>query len=394
MTIAYLDCFSGIAGDMTIGALLDAGLSIENLRSELAKLGLPGYEIEHRKVERSGLSGTIFKVIQDRNDRHPRRLSDIQRIIHSSSLSPRVKQKSMKIFERLAEAEAKVHGTTPEQIHFHEIGAVDAIVDIVGAVIGFEQLGISEIVCSPINLGSGTVHTAHGRLPVPAPATAELLRSVPVYSSSIPHELATPTGAAIVSTLASMFGPMPQMRIKEIGYGAGGLDIPGQPNLLRIFIGEPIITYEEETAVVIETNIDDMNPQIYDHLIDRLMKAGALDVFIAPVIMKKSRPGILLSAITNKADVECVIETLFRETTSIGIRIHEVGRRKLNRRMVDVETSFGMVRVKVSSLGDEVITVTPEYEDCRKLAEEKQASLKNIIEEAKNRYFRNAEDSL
>jgi pyridinium-3,5-bisthiocarboxylic acid mononucleotide nickel chelatase len=385
MTIAYFDCFSGISGDMTLGALVDAGLPIEVLRSELAKLNLPGYEITSEKVKRSELYATKVHVILDEKEQPARHLLDIQKIINGSSLSPAVKQKSLNIFQRLAEVEAKVHGTTPDKVHFHEVGAVDAIVDIVGSVIGLEHLGITEIIGSPLNVGSGTVHTAHGKLPVPAPATAELLRNIPLYSSSITFELTTPTGAAIISTLASSFGPLPQMAISRIAHGAGNKDLPGQPNVLRLIIGKSVSAYEEDTSIVIESNIDDMNPQLYGHLIDTLMAKGANDVYLTPIIMKKGRPAILLSVLTDKAKSTEILDTIFRETTSIGVRIQEVGRKKLSREVRTVETVYGTVRIKISKKGDEVLTVTPEYEDCKKLAEVKQVPLKTIIEEAKTR---------
>ena len=385
MTIAYFDCFSGISGDMTLGALVDAGLPIEVLRSELAKLNLPGYTITSEQVRRSGLAATKVHVVLDEKEQPSRHLSDIQKIINGSTLSPAIKQKSLSIFQRLAEVEAKVHGTTPEKVHFHEVGAVDALVDIVGSVIGLDHLGITEIIGSPVNVGSGTVHTAHGKLPVPAPATAELLRNIPLYSSSITFELTTPTGAAIISTLASSFGPLPQMTMNRIAYGAGNKDIPGQPNVLRLMIGEPVSAYEEDTSIVIESNIDDMNPQIYGHLIDTLMSKGAHDVYLTPIIMKKGRPAILLSVLTDKSKSAEVLDTIFRETTSIGVRIQEVGRKKLSREIRTVETPYGKVRVKISRRGDEIMTITPEYEDCKKLAEEKQVPLKTVMDEAKAR---------
>ncbi len=386
MTLAYFDCFSGISGDMTLGALVDAGVSIDALRSELSKLNLPGYRITAEKVTRSGITATKVNVALDGKEQPVRHLSDIRTIIESSLLSQAVKQKSIRIFVRLAEAEARVHGTTPDKIHFHEVGAVDAIVDIVGSIIGLELLGISEAVCSPINLGSGVVRSAHGTLPVPSPAASELLKGVPVYSSSILFELTTPTGAAIISTMSSSFGPLPRMKIERIAYGAGNKDFPDQPNVLRLFLGEPGTAYEEDSSIVIETNIDDMNPQAYDYIIERLMERGAQDVYLTPIIMKKGRPAVLLSVLTDKAKSEAVLDTLFRETTSIGVRINEVGRKKLNREISDVETIYGKVRVKVSRQGDETLTVTPEYEDCRKIAEEKQVPLKTVMEAARKIY--------
>ncbi|NTW67248.1 MAG: nickel pincer cofactor biosynthesis protein LarC [Nitrospirae bacterium] len=383
MTLAYFDCFSGISGDMTLGALVDAGLPIEVLRSELAKLDLPGYSLSSEKVRRSGIAATRVHVVLDEKKQPARHLSDIQKIINDSSLSLAVKQKSLSIFQRLAEVEAKVHGTTPEKVHFHEVGAVDALVDIVGSVIGLEHLGITEIIGSPLNVGSGTVHTAHGKLPVPAPATAELLRDIPLYSSSITFELTTPTGAALISTLASSFGLLPQMKVRSIAHGAGNKDIPGQPNVLRLMIGELLPVYDEDTSTLIETNIDDMNPQLYDHVIEKLLAQGAQDAYLTPIIMKKGRPGILLSVLCDRKNSDAVLDTLFRETTSIGVRIGETGRKKLQREVRQVETAYGTVRIKVSSRNGEVLTVTPEYEDCKKLADNKQVPLKTVMDEAK-----------
>lgn len=388
MTLAYFDCFSGISGDMTLGALVDAGVAIDALRSELAKLNLPGYEIRAEQVKRAGLAATRVHVILDKRDQSARGLADIRNMIEKSTLSSSIKNKSIKIFERLAEAEAKVHGTTPDHIHFHEVGAVDAIVDIVGSVIGLDLLNISKIFSSPVNLGSGTINTAHGTLPVPAPATAELLKGIPSYGSSVPFELTTPTGAVIVSSLSLSFGPLPGMKIKRVAHGAGGKEIHGQPNVLRLVIGEPAANYEEDTSLLIETNIDDMNPQVYDYLIEKLMGQGAQDVYLTPIIMKKGRPAILLSVLTDRSKSDMLLDMIFRETTSIGVRIQEVGRKKLSREIRELETIHGKIRIKISRRGDEILTATPEYEDCRKIAEEKNIPLKQVMEEAKHQFSR------
>ncbi|HWR73113.1 MAG TPA: nickel pincer cofactor biosynthesis protein LarC [Nitrospirota bacterium] len=395
MTLVYFDCFSGISGDMTLGALVDAGAGIDALREELAKLGLPGYELKSEKVTRSGIAATKVTVAIERKDQPSRHLADILKIIDRSSLSASIKEKSGLIFRRMAEAEARVHATSPDKVHFHEVGAIDAVVDIVGSVIGLELLGITSVIASPVNTGSGTVRTSHGTFPVPAPATADLLKGMPMYQSSTHFELATPTGAAIVSTLASSFGPLPLMKVDRIAHGAGDKDFPDHPNILRLMIGEPVSTYEEDTSLLIETNIDDMNPQIYDHLIDRLLHAGAHDAYLTPVIMKKGRPAILVSVLTDRTGQDAVLEVLFRETTSIGVRIGEVGRKKLSREIREVKTSYGTVRVKISKRGDEVLTATPEYDDCRKIAEEKHVPLKQVIEEAKSTFIsrRAAEDA-
>lgn len=387
MTLAYFDCFSGISGDMTLGALVDAGVGIDALRAELAKLNLAGYELKDEKTTRSGIAAVKVHVVIDEKGQPSRHLADILKIINASSLSASIKEKSGLIFKRLAEAEAKVHATTPDEVHFHEVGAVDAIIDIVGSVIGLELLGVTQVLASPVNVGSGTVQTSHGMFPIPAPATAELLKGIPMCQSSMQFELATPTGAAIISTLASSFGPLPPMRVNRIAHGAGNKDFPGQPNILRLFTGESAASYEEDTSLVIETNIDDMNPQVYDYLIERLMKAGAQDAYLTPIIMKKGRPAILLSVLTDRGKADDLLNVIFCETTSIGVRIHEVGRKKLSREIGEIETKFGKVRVKIGKRGDEVLNVSPEYEDCRKIAEEKNVPLKIVMAEAKSMFL-------
>ena len=386
MTIAYFDCFSGISGDMVLGALVDAGVPVDHLRSELGKLGLSGYSLSSERVLRSGIGATKVDVRLNIVDEPVRTLDDIRGIVNGSSLPPAVKQKSLNIFRRLADVEAKVHMTTVDKVHFHEVGAVDAIVDIVGAVIGMEYLGITDIVSSPLNLGSGTARTAHGNLPVPAPATSELLEGVPAYGSTAGIELTTPTGAAIITTLASSFGPLPQMQFVKTGYGAGGRDLPHQPNVLRLMLGEFPTANRDDGTLLIETNIDDMSPQVYDHLIEKLLAQGAPDAWLTPIIMKKGRPAVLLSVLAGKATLDRLTDIIFRETTSIGLRIQEVGRKKLHREVREVSTRYGTVRVKVSSRDGEVLTATPEYEDCKRLAEENQVPLKQIIEEAKAQF--------
>ncbi|HUI67752.1 MAG TPA: nickel pincer cofactor biosynthesis protein LarC [Nitrospirota bacterium] len=387
MRTVYFDCFSGISGDMTLGALVDAGVSIDALRAGLSKLSLPGYELKVEKVNRSGIAATKAHVIIDRKDQKSRHLSDILDIIEGSSLSPTVKEKSSLIFKRMAAAEAKVHGTIPDEIHFHEVGAVDAVVDIVGSVIGLDLLEITQIIASAVNVGSGTVHTSHGIFPIPAPATAELLKGIPFYQSSTQFELATPTGAAIISTLSKSFGPLPAMKVDRIAYGAGDKDFPDRPNILRLMIGELAANYEEDTSIVIETNIDDMSPQVYDYIIERLMEQGAQDVYLSPIIMKKGRPAILLSVLTERSKTDALLDIVFHETTSIGARIHEVGRKKLSREIKEVDTIYGRVGVKISRRGKEILTVTPEYDDCRRIAEEKKVPLKKVMEEAKKQFL-------
>ena len=393
MTLVYFDCFSGISGDMTLGALVDAGVSIDALRSELARLAISGYEIKAEKVNRSGIAATKVHVFIDQKNQRARHLADIIKIIESSSLSPAVQAKSVRIFQRLADAEAKVHATTPDRVHFHEVGAVDAIVDIVGSVIGLELLGVTRIMASAVNVGSGTVQTAHGLLPVPAPATVELLANIPMYQSPTQFELTTPTGAAIISSLGSSFGNLPAMRVVRVAYGAGDRDFPGQPNVLRLMIGEAVSTYDEDASIVIETNIDDMNPQIFDHVIGKLLQQGAQDVYLTPIIMKKGRPATLLSVLSDRSKTDVILDAIFRETTSIGVRIQEVSRKKLSREILEVATIYGKVRVKISKRGDEILTVTPEFDDCRKIADEKNVPLKTVMDEAKSAFIRNGKKS-
>ncbi|HEX2715431.1 MAG TPA: nickel pincer cofactor biosynthesis protein LarC, partial [Candidatus Acidoferrales bacterium] len=301
-------------------------------------------------------------------------------------LPPRVRDSAQRIFQRLGEAEAHIHNVPVEKVHFHEVGAVDAVVDIVGACVGFSLMGLEEFVCSPLNVGGGRVQTQHGILPVPAPATAELLRGAPTYSTGIERELVTPTGAAIASTLASRFGPLPAMTVEAIGYGAGTAQLSEQPNVLRLFIGEPAARDAagrgEETIAVIEANLDDMNPQIYGYFVERALAEGALDVFSTPVQMKKNRPGQLLTVLCAPAAVDRLADLIFRETTTIGVRTYAVRRRTLERESVPVETPFGVIRMKVSRLNGQVLNAAPEYEDCQRAAVERGVPLKQVLAEA------------
>jgi pyridinium-3,5-bisthiocarboxylic acid mononucleotide nickel chelatase len=383
MTIAYFDCFSGISGDMTLGAIVDAGIAIDSLRAELAKLNLPGYELKAEKVIRSGIAATKVHVITDHKEQRTRHLTDILTIIDRSSLSTSIKEKSGRIFTRLADAEAKVHATTRDNVHFHEVGALDSIVDTVGAAIGLDLLGITEIMSSAVNVGSGTIQTSHGLLPIPAPATAEMLKGIPFYQSTTQFELATPTGAAIISTLGTSFGLLPSMKVDRVAYGAGERDFAGKPNVLRLLIGEPTTLYAEDTSIIIETNIDDMNPQVYDYIVDKIMSQGAQDAYLTPIIMKKGRPAILLSVLTDKSKIDAVLDTIFTDTTSIGVRIQEVRRKKLDREIKEVETIYGVIKMKISRRGKKILTATPEYDDCLRIAAEKHIPLKVVMEEAK-----------
>jgi len=379
--IAYLDCFSGISGDMLLGALLDAGLPLEELRSDLSRLPLSGYEVTAERVKKGGICGTKVHVKAEETPAH-RGLRDILAIIGEAELPAQVGRDAELTFRRLAEAEARVHGEPVEKVHFHEVGAVDAIVDIVGAFCGLHRLGITEVYGSPLPLGGGWVNTAHGRLPVPAPATVELLRDVPTYGGPVEAELVTPTGAAIVSTVCRSFGPMPPMKAQKIGWGAGHLDFP-HPNLLRVFVGEPSTRLPEQHLVLIETNLDNMNPELFGHLMERLFEAGALDVFYTPIMMKKSRPATLVSVLAEPALVDELSGILFRETTTLGVRLREVARRCLDREWQEVETEYGRVRVKMGRIGSEVVTVAPEYDDCARLAREQGVPAKVVYEAAR-----------
>jgi len=379
--IAYLDCFSGISGDMLLGALVDAGLSMQTLRADLAKLPLSGYEVRAEQVTKAGITGTQVEVEAGHEHAH-RGLHDILEIIGKADLPAEVTRPARRAFERLAEAEARVHGHSVEEVHFHEVGAVDAIVDIVGAFCGLHRLGIEEVYASPLPLGGGWVDTAHGRLPVPAPATVELLRGVPSYGGPLEAELVTPTGATIVTTAAKEFGLMPPMTIKAIGWGAGHKDL-SHPNMLRVFLGEPAVRPREQHLSVIQTNIDNMNPELFGHVMDELFEAGALDVYYTPIVMKKSRPATLVSVLAEAPLVDTLSDILFRETTTLGVRVMEVSRRCLEREWREVKTEWGVVRVKIGRLNGEVVNIAPEYEDCARLAREKRVPAKAVWEAAR-----------
>ncbi|MBI1355806.1 MAG: nickel pincer cofactor biosynthesis protein LarC [Acidobacteria bacterium] len=385
MRIAYLDCFSGIAGDMLLGAMIDAGLDADRLRAEIAKLGLPGVELQVEKTVRRGITGSDVKVLTGPDHDH-RHLSTIERIIDGSDISESAKQTAKTIFRRLGEAEAAIHGVSIEQVHFHEVGAVDAIVDICGAAIGLELLGVQKLYCSPLNLGSGTVKAAHGVMPVPAPATAALVKGLPSYSDGPAMELTTPTGAAIVSTLCQSFGPMPAMAIESIGYGAGDKDFQDRANLLRMVVGESSQAPEATEVLVIEANIDDMSPEWAGYVRGRLLDEGALDVTMTPAYMKKDRPGYVLSVLAKPLDRDRLADVLFAETTTIGVRYSSAWRRVLERTWATVGTPYGEVRVKVASEGDQVRNFAPEYEDCKKLAQAQSVPLKAVWHAAVQAY--------
>jgi pyridinium-3,5-bisthiocarboxylic acid mononucleotide nickel chelatase len=388
MKLAYFDCFSGISGDMTLGALVDAGCDVERLRSELRGLQVPGWELTAEKVWKNGMAATYVKVKTEDQSKY-RSLSAILDMLQKSQLASEVRHRADAIFTKLGEAEARVHDVPLEKIHFHEVGAVDAIVDIVGACIGFHSLGIEKFACSALNVGGGTVKMAHGVLPVPAPATANLLEGKPTYSNGVQKELVTPTGAAIVATLCDGFGPQPPMSVTAIGYGAGTADLEGQPNVVRIMIGEvaekSVAGFDEEIAVI-EANLDDMNPQIYGYFLEKALAAGALDVYTTPVQMKKNRPGTLLSVLCKPQDANALMSLIFAETTTFGARTYRAQRRTLPREFVSVATNFGDVRIKISRVNGRILHVAPEYDDCRKLAVEKNVPLQRVINEALRAY--------
>jgi uncharacterized protein (TIGR00299 family) protein len=384
MKLAYFDCFSGISGDMTLGALVDAGCDLELLRSGLTGLQVPGWAISAEKVWKNGMAATFVRVVTEDQSKH-RSLGVILEVLDKSKLADAVRRNAAAIFRRLGEAEATVHDVPLEKIHFHEVGAVDAIVDIVGACIGFEALGIEKFACSALNVGGGTAKMAHGILPVPAPATAKLLQGKPTYSNGVQKELVTPTGAAIVATLCDSFGPQPAMSVSAIGYGAGSADLEGQPNVVRIMVGEAaerVVPGFDEEIAVIEANLDDMNPQIYGYLLERALAAGALDVYTTPVQMKKNRPGTLLTVLCKPTDTNALMSLVFAETTTLGVRTYRSQRRTLPRETVNVHTQYGDVHIKLSRVNGRIRHVAPEYEDCRKLASEKNVPLQQVISEA------------
>jgi len=386
--LAYFDCFRGISGDMTLGALVDAGCDLALLRSGLQGLQIPNWTIAAEKVWKNGMSATLVRVTTEGQTKH-RSLSAILEIFDKSQLSNSVRKNAAAIFNRLGEAEASVHDVPLEKIHFHEVGAVDAIVDIVGACIGCEALGIQKFACSPLNVGGGTAKMAHGILPVPAPATAKLLQGQPTYSNGVQRELVTPTGAAIVATLCDTFGPQPAMKVSAIGYGAGSADLEGQPNVLRIMIGEAaekVVPGFDEEISVIEANLDDMNPQIYGYFQEKALAAGALDVYTTPVQMKKNRPGTLLTLLCKPQDANALMSLIFAETTTFGARTYSAQRRTLPRESVNVHTQYGDVRIKLSRVNGHIQHVAPEFEDCRKLAVEKNVPLQRVISDALRAY--------
>jgi uncharacterized protein (TIGR00299 family) protein len=445
MRIAYLECFSGMSGDMFLGALVDTGVPKQVLEETVTALGV-GAKLEISRVVRSGISATKVDVYVDgekdlpreeyweRQERiqshehadhehgdfghshshpgetrtgvsaphehsHGRGLTEIRQIISRVSISEHAKKTALAIFEALGRAEAKIHNTSVESVHFHEVGAVDAMVDIVCAAVGADALGLDEIICSPLNVGGGTVKCAHGTFPVPAPATVELLADAPVYSTGITAELVTPTGAAIVKTLASRFAAFPEMKIEKSGYGAGSRDFPGHPNVVRLTIGEAASTAlatktASETITVLEANLDDLNPQVFGYVMDRLLEEGALDAFGMPVQMKKNRPGTLLTVLSKPEDAGKLTQLIFTETTTLGVRRRDEMRQSLARRWENVGTRWGNVRIKIASMNGTVTNYAPEYEDCRRIAAEHHVPLKQVMQEAARAYLGNQNQDL
>jgi pyridinium-3,5-bisthiocarboxylic acid mononucleotide nickel chelatase len=382
MKICYLDAFSGISGDMTVGALIDAGADSATLVQSLEALGT-GAKFEVEKTKRRGIAASKFRVIGGDGKSH-RYLKQILEIIAKSGIPERAKQNASAVFQRLGEAEAKVHDVSIDKVHFHEVGAVDSICDIVGACVGLDLLDVTAVYSSAINVGSGTVKIEHGVLPVPAPATSELLAGKPIYARGPGLELTTPTGAAIATTLATEFGALPPMRIITTGYGAGDYDFPEHANVLRVLIGETSGAAEATTVTVLEANIDDSSPQVLGYAMERLLESGALDVTLTSVLMKKSRPGTLLRVIARPEDREALASLIFEETTTLGLRIYSAERRVKERHFVDVATPHGTVRMKIAENG----SFAPEYDDCRKLARESGVPLKQILAEANLAYLK------
>jgi len=379
MKIAYLDCFSGISGDMFLGALLDSGLPFGEFSGHLGTLPLKGFRLDTFREDRKHIFGTRFVVIPEDEEQPTRGLREIREIIKQGQFTDTVKAKSLQIFEDLARVEGEVHNLPAEEVHFHEIGAVDSIVDIVGAVYGVERLGIQALFVSSLPLGSGFVGSSHGRIPLPAPATAALLKDVPVFDSGLSHEMVTPTGAALVKGLSTSFGPMPPMVIHDIGYGIGKRDLPDRPNLARILIGHQQDETEVDTVVVLETNLDDMSPEILGYLMERLFDAGGLDVVFFPLQMKKGRPGVQVQVIGRPDQKDVLMEILFKESTTLGIRFRYSQRKLLKRSVVEVDSPWGKIKAKKAVDSDGSAFFLPEYEVCRKIALENHLPLKEIF---------------
>ncbi|MDP2883819.1 MAG: nickel pincer cofactor biosynthesis protein LarC [Ignavibacteria bacterium] len=388
MKIAYLDTIAGISGDMTLGAFLSAGVSLDYLVSELKKLNITGYEVSARHIKRNGIAATKVDVVISEAPSHHRHLSAITTIIEQSTLGKTVQETAKKIFHEVAVAEATVHNSTIEKVHFHEVGAIDSIVDIVGTAICLGHMGIERVFSSPVKVGSGgTVNTQHGTMPIPTPATMEILKGYPIVLTEIPFELTTPTGAAIVKALSSGTLAFEQLSAQSIGYGAGTREIPAIPNLLRLIIGDLHQRYDRDEVVTIETNIDDMNPEILPYVIEKLVGAGAVDAFLIPIVMKKGRPANLLSVLVEQSRLDAILGILFRETSTLGVRIQHIERRKLPRTQREIQTSLGPVTAKsVVINGHE--RLIPEFEECKRIALEKNLPLMEVYRILENEFVR------
>ena len=381
---AYFDCYSGISGDMILGAMVDLGVDIKEIRNALKKINLKGYKLHSKKIQRNGLASTQITVkIENKKHQHSpphRSFSDIRKLIDQSKLSLVVKNNSIEIFKRIAKVEAQIHNTTIQKIHFHEIGGIDSVIDIVGGVWAIESLNLDIIKSSPLNVGEGFVNCTHGRLPVPAPATLKLLKGIPVFSNGIKKELTTPTGAAMIGFYAESFESIPTMTIKNEGYGAGSHVIPSIPNLLRVFVGD-IIKDKTNNLVMIETNIDDMNPEIFETVMESLFSAGALDVYLSAIIMKKNRPATKISVLAECRSREKLSKILLTETSSFGVRFYSVDRLILDREVKKLKTSYGLIKIKLGKLDGKIVQAAPEFEDCRKISRTKKLPVKKIYDE-------------
>ena len=390
MKTLYFDCFAGASGDMILGALIGVGVDQGALVNQLKLLGVSGWQIDFERVDRSGISATYARV-QTAHEHAHRHLADILKIIYDSKLSDRVKDRAARVFSHLAEAERRVHNQPVEKIHFHEVGALDAIIDICGAAIGFDLLGVERFACSPLRVGTGMAEMTHGRFPIPPPAVAELLKGKPIYAGEIEGEFVTPTGAAIITTVCAEFGPMPPIKVDANGYGAGTRDHKQFPNVLRLVLGEtdPAEAPNDESLLMIETNVDDMSPQLFGHVMERALELGALDCFLTPVQMKKNRPGMLISILCRPNERDQFMQMLFAETTTIGARSYEVLRRALARETVRVQTHFGPIDVKVSHLSqvNGAVNAMPEFEQCREAARKAGVAVREVQEAARAAYW-------
>ena len=383
MRIAYFDCFSGISGNMILGALLDLGVPLHVMEEHLGKLGLESFDMEALPAERAHLAGTHVTVRPREDGTGERNYRDIRKLIEESALDEEIKRSSVLAFRRLAEAEGRIHREEPEQVHFHEVGALDSIVDIVGGFIGIHHLRVDRVYASRIPLGRGMIECRHGKIPVPAPATVDLLKGVPVCDSGVEAELVTPTGAAWITTLTNQFGTLPDMHIEQVGYGVGDRDLGSIPNMLRILLGRAKPAFIQDRVMVVETDIDDMNPELFEPLMEKLFDTGALDVSLVPIQRKKNRPGVTVRAICEESRRRDVVETILQESTSIGVRYFPVQREKLDRRIEEVDTPFGRVKVKISeSAQGRIHHVSPEYEDCRRIGTKARVPVMRVYEEA------------